>query len=159
MVAYVFVKELSAVDSIWERVKQNERDHCCRRHIYGGYAVLVYPGRGAGGQADGGIETERGMGCRQERQTAGTRRRVTGSMRQTDQVIAGTVISGRGNGKGVASGNAITFCQRRSQYQKLCQKKCFCRKFMETTPVTAGAVHMAGISPASATVCRRYCRR
>ena len=136
---------------VWKGVKQNERDSCRCRHICGGHAVLMYPGRGAGGQMDGGNETERGTGCRQEGQTAGTGRGITGDMQQISRVTVSTVISGKGSGKDAARRNVITFSRKRCQCRKLYQKKRFGKNKMKTAPMAVKDVHTAGIPPASVT--------
>lgn len=56
---------------IKEGVKQYERSYCRRRRMCGGHSVLLYPGRGAGGQMDGGNAKERGNGCRQGKRITG----------------------------------------------------------------------------------------
>ena len=136
---------------IWKGVKRNERNHCRRRRICGGYAVLMYPGRGAGGQADGGNEAERGMVCRQEGQTARTGRGITGDMRQTGRVTVSTVISGKGSGKAAVRRNVITFSRRKNRYQRMFPE-ILCRRNLAKLAVTAAKdVRMAGIPPASVT--------
>lgn len=136
---------------IWKGVKQNERDFCRCRNICGGHAVLMYPGRGAGGQVDGGNETERGTGCRQEGQTAGTGREITGNMRRTGRVTVSTAISGKENGKDAARRNVITFYRKRLQCRELYPKKRFRKSQMKTVPATVKDVHTADIPPASDT--------
>ena len=136
---------------IWKGVKQNERNHCRRRRICGGHAVLVHPGRGAGGPADGGNEAERGMGCRQEGQTAGTGRGITGDMRETGRVTVNTAISGKESGKAAARRNVITFSRRKNRYQRMFPE-ILCRRNLAKLAVTAAKdVRMAGIPPASVT--------
>ena len=142
---------------IWKGVKRNERNHCRRRRICGGYAVLMYPGRGAGGQAYGRNETERGMGCRQERQTAGTGRGIAGIMQRTSRVTVSTVISGKGNGKDAARRNVITFSRKENRHRQIFQGIPCHRKLAKMAAVTAKAVLMAGIPHASATAYRRFC--
>ena len=140
-------------------MKQNERNHRRCRYICGGYAVLVHPGRGAGGQAYGRNETERGMGCRQERQTAGTGRGIAGIMQRTSRVTVSTVISGKGSGKDAARRNAITFCRKKKSHHQIF-REIFChRNLVKMMALTAIAVLMAGIPHVSATVYRRFCRR
>ena len=142
---------------VWKGVKQNERNPCRRRRICGGYAVLMHPGRGAGGQADGGNEAERGMGCRQERQTAGTGRGIAGIMQRTSRVTVSTVISGKGNGKDAARRNVITFSRKENRHRQIFQGIPCHRKLAKMAAVTAKAVLMAGIPHASATAYRRFC--
>ena len=100
---------------------------------------------------DGGNETERGTGCRQEGQTAGTGRGITGNMRRTGRVTVSTAISGKGSGKDAARRNVITFSRKRCQCRKLYQKKRFGKNKMKTAPMAVKDVHTAGIPPASVT--------
>lgn len=144
---------------IWKGVKQNERDSCRRGHICGGHAVFLYPGRSAGGQADGGNETERGMGCRQEGQTAGTGRRITGNMRQTSRMTAGTAISGKKSGKVVVKRNVITFFRRKGQHRQMFRIILCHRNLAKIAMAAVKAVHTADIPLASVTVRRRFCRK
>ena len=146
---------------IWKGVKQNERNHRRCRYIYGGYAVLMYPGRGAGGQAYGRNGTERGMRCRQERQTAGTGRGIAGIMQRTSRVTVSTVISGKGSGKDAARRNVITFSRKENRHRQIFQG-ILCRRNLAKVAlaaVTARAVLMAGIPHASATAYRRFCMK
>ena len=138
-------------------MKQNERNHRHYSYICGGYAVFVHPGRGAGGQADGGNETERGMGCRQNGQTAETGRGIAGIMQRTSRVTVSTVISGKGNGKDAARRNVITFSRKENRHRQIFQGIPCHRKLAKMAAVTAKAVLMAGIPHASATAYRRFC--
>ena len=137
---------------IWKGVKQNERNHCRRRRICGGHAVLVHPGRGAGGPADGGNEAERGMGCRQEGQTGGSGRGITGDMRRTGRVTVNTVISGKESGKAAARRNVITFSRRRVRHQWMFPKILCRRNLAEMAVAAVKDVHTAGIPHVSVTV-------
>lgn len=144
---------------IWKGVKQNERNHRHYSYICGGYAVLVHPGRSAGGQADGGNETERGMGCRQDGQTAGTGRGIAGIMQRTSRQTVCTVISGKGSGKSAARRNVIISCQKETRYQELCRKRLSNRNRIKTALAVAKAALTAGIRHASVTAYRRFCGR
>ena len=140
-------------------MKQNERNHCRCRYICGGYAVLVHPGRSAGRQTDGGNETERGTGCRQDGQTDETGRRLARIMQRTSRVTVSTVISGKGSGKDAAKRNAITFCRKKKRHHQIFREILCHRNLIKMMAVTAIAVPMAGIPHASATAYRRFCRR
>ncbi len=99
-----------------EGVKQNERDCCRCRCTCGGYSVLLYPGRGAGGQMDGGNAKERENGCR----LGGQITRILcmlwtgGGMRLINQRSAGIAISGRKSGRSAARKNVITFSRKKA---------------------------------------------
>lgn len=112
----------------------------------------MHPGRGAGGQADGGNETERGMGCRQEVQTAGTGRGITGDMRRTGRVTVNTAISGKESGKAAARRNVITFSRRRVRHQWMFPKILCRRNLAEMAVAAVKDVHTAGIPHVSVTV-------
>ena len=112
----------------------------------------MHPGRGAGRQADGGNEAERGMGCRQERQTAGTGREITGDMRQTGRVTVSTAISGKESGKAAARRNVITFFWRKVRDQRMFPKILCHRNLAEMAVAAVKDVHTAGIPHASVTV-------
>lgn len=144
---------------IWKGVKQNERNHRRCRYICGGYAVLMYPGRGAGGQAYGRNGTERGMGCRQDGQTAGTGRGIAGIMQRTSRVTVSTAISGKGSGKGAARRNAITFFQKEKQYHQMFRKILCHRNLAKMILAPVKAVHTADIPHVSAIAYRRFCMK
>lgn len=91
------------------------------------------------------------MGCRQERQTVGTGRKITGNMRQTGRVTVSTVIFGKGSGKAAARRNVITFSQKIFQHRELRQEKYFNKSQIKIMLTTAKGVHMADIPPASVT--------
>ena len=136
-----------------EGVKQNERNYCRCRCTCGGYSVLLYPGRGAGGQMDGGNAKERGIRCRKERQITGIlcRQQTAGGMRLINQRSAGTVIFGKENGRAVARKDVITFSRKIVRYKEICQ----CRNLVKQE--TANFVHMAGIPHVLVTVSRKLC--
>ena len=144
---------------IWKGVKQNERNHRRCRYICGGYAVLVHPGRSAGGQADGGNEAERGTGCRQDGQTAETGRRITGIMQRTSRVTVSTVISGKGNGKDAVRRNAITFCREKKRHHQIFREILCHRNLAKMVLASVKAVHTADIPHVSAIAYRRFCMK
>jgi hypothetical protein len=144
---------------IWKGVKQNERNHRHYSYICGGYAVLVHPGRSAGGQADGGNETERGMGCRQDGQTAGTGRGIAGIMQRTSRQTVCTVISGKGSGKDAARRNAITFFRKEKRHHQMFRKILCHRNLAKMALVPVKAVHMADILHVLAIAYRRFCMK
>lgn len=144
---------------IWKGVKQNEKNHRRCRYICGGYAVLMHPGRGAGGQADRGNETERGMGCRQDGQTAETGRRIAGIMQRTGRGTVSTATSGKGRGKAAARRNVIIFSRWKKQHQQMSMEILCHRDSAQMAAVPVKAVLMAGIPHVSATAYRRFCRR
>ena len=140
-------------------MKQNERNHRHYSYICGGYAVFVHPGRGAGGQADGGNETERGMGCRQNGQTAETGRGIAGIMQRTSRVTVSTVISGKGSGKDAARRNAITFFRKEKRHQQMFQEILCHSNLAKMVLAPVKAVHTADIPHVSATAYRRFCMK
>lgn len=144
---------------IWKGVKQNERDYCRCRYICGGHVLFLHPGRGAGGQAYGRNETERGMGCRQERQTAGTGRGIAGIMQRTSRVTVSTVISGKGSGKAAVKRNAIIFCRKEKRHHQMFRKILCHRNLVKMVLALVKPVLMAGIPHVSATAYRRFCMK
>jgi len=139
-----------------EGVKQNERDHCRRRCICGGYSVLLYPDLGTGGQMEEGNAKERGKGCRQEWEITGILciGRI-GGMRRINQKNVSTVISGMGSGKAAARKSVIIFFRRMAKNRGRRREICQCRNPAKMG--TAWDVHTAGIPHASVTACGRSC--